>query len=114
MVEVIKENKKKPLYPKVSYDIGTYKGYLMWRHQQLIAEIKQLIAEIDQFIAEKDQLIAEKDQLIAEKDQLIEEFKAKRLEAIKKLWKRGNDISSIAEIMGFSVEEVEAVIQKAQ
>ncbi len=50
--------------------------------------------------------------MVVLKDQIIEKMQAERIEVIRNLWKRGNDIASIAEIMSISIEDVKALVQK--
>jgi predicted transposase YdaD len=66
------------------------------------------------FYGDLVQKLEQKDQIINEKDQIIDDLKGKHLEIINNLWKRGNDIISIADVMGLSVKEVKAIIQKMQ
>jgi hypothetical protein len=68
----------------------------------------------ENMVVERDKELGKKDQELGKKDQEINEFKTKQLEAIKNLWKRGNDIVSIAEVLGVSLNEVKMIIQKMQ
>jgi hypothetical protein len=116
MGEVIRRLKKDKLAPreyKFVSDLYQYEN-LVVEKDQIIGKKDQIIGEKDQELGKKDQELGKKNQELGKKNQVIDELKAKQLEIINNLLKRGNDIISIAEVMGVSVDEVKTVIQKMQ